>query len=106
MMSKVPNAHPGEILLEEFLKPMGIAQYRLAKELDVPQRRIGEFVAGKRSITADTGLRFQSFSDSPKASGSAFNWTMTRLMRRILCRKSLPKSRRGNPTWQLRQREP
>lgn len=48
---------PGEILLEEFLQPMGISQYRLAKEISVPQRRIGEIVNGKRSITADTALR-------------------------------------------------
>ncbi len=48
---------PGEILLEEFLQPMGISQYRLAKEISVPQRRIGEIVQGKRSITADTALR-------------------------------------------------
>lgn len=52
---------PGEILLEEFLKPMGITQYRLAKEIGVPQRRIGEIVAGARSITADTGLRLSRF---------------------------------------------
>jgi len=44
--------HPGEILLEEFLKPMGITQYRLAKDISVPQRRISEIVQGKRSITA------------------------------------------------------
>mgnify|MGYP003460265715 CR=1 FL=1 len=48
---------PGEILLEEFLQPMGISQYRLAKEISVPQRRIGEIVRGKRTITADTALR-------------------------------------------------
>ncbi len=48
---------PGEILLEEFLQPLGISQYRLAKEISVPQRRIGEIVHGKRSITADTALR-------------------------------------------------
>lgn len=52
---------PGEILLEEFLKPMGITQYRLAKEIGVPQRRIGEIVAGKRAVTADTGLRLSRF---------------------------------------------
>lgn len=61
MMRKVPYPHPGEILSEEFLKPMGITQYRLAKEIGVPQRRIGEIVAGKRSITADTGLRLSKF---------------------------------------------
>lgn len=60
-MRKVPYPHPGEILLEEFLKPMGITQYRLAKEIGVPQRRIGEIVIGSRSITADTGLRLSRF---------------------------------------------
>lgn len=58
---RVPLVHPGEILLEEFLKPMGITQYRLAKEIGVPQRRIGEIVAGTRSITVDTGLRLARF---------------------------------------------
>ena len=60
-MRKVPYPHPGEILREEFLKPMGITQYRLAKEIGVPQRRIGEIVAGTRSITTDTGLRLSRF---------------------------------------------
>ena len=49
--------HPGEILLEEFLRPMGISQYRLAKDISVTQRRISEITQGKRSITADTALR-------------------------------------------------
>jgi len=53
--------HPGEILLEDFLKPMGITQYRLAKEIGVSQRRIGEIVTGKRAITPDTGLRLSRF---------------------------------------------
>ena len=60
-MRKVPYPHPGEILLGEFLKPMGITQYRLAKEIGVPQRRIGEIVAGKRAVTPDTGLRLSQF---------------------------------------------
>ena len=60
-MRKVPYPTPGEILLEEFLKPMGITQYRLAKEIGVSQRRIGEIVAGTRSVTADTGLRLSKF---------------------------------------------
>src|SRR2546426_10916555 len=60
-MRKVPYPHPGEILLGEFLKPMGITQYRLAKEIGVSQRRIGEIVAGTRSVTADTGLRLSRF---------------------------------------------
>jgi antitoxin HigA-1 len=58
---KLPPVTPGEILLEDFLKPMGLSQYRLAKEIGVPQRRIGEIVAGKRAITVDTGLRLARF---------------------------------------------
>ena len=53
--------HPGEILMEEFLKPLGISQYRLAKDISVPPRRINEIVHGKRSITADTALRLARF---------------------------------------------
>jgi addiction module HigA family antidote len=59
--NKLSPVTPGEILLEEFLKPMEITQYRLAKEIGVPQRRIGEIVAGKRAITVDTGLRLSRF---------------------------------------------
>jgi addiction module HigA family antidote len=58
---KLPSIHPGEILEEEFLKPMGISQYRLAKDISVPPRRINEIVHGKRSITADTALRLGKF---------------------------------------------
>jgi len=58
---KIPLATPGEILLEEFLKPLGITQYRVAKEIGVPQRRIGEIVAGNRAITADTAARLGVF---------------------------------------------
>jgi len=54
---KFPPIHPGEILLEEFLKPLGISQYRIAKDVGVSPRRINEIVHGKRSITADTALR-------------------------------------------------
>lgn len=57
----VPMASPGQILLEDFLIPMGITQYRLAKEIGVPQRRIGEIVTGKRGITTDTALRLSRF---------------------------------------------
>jgi addiction module HigA family antidote len=56
-MKKLNPIHPGEVLLEEFLKPMAISQYRLAKDISVPARRINEIVHGKRSITADTALR-------------------------------------------------
>jgi addiction module HigA family antidote len=53
--------HPGEILLEEFLKPMEISQYRLAKDINVPARRINEIVHGKRAVTADTALRLSRY---------------------------------------------
>ena len=56
-MGKLRNIHPGEILLEEFLIPMGISQTRLAHSIGVPPRRINEIVLGKRGITADTALR-------------------------------------------------
>ncbi len=56
-MKTMEAIHPGEVLLEEFLDPMGISQYRLAKDINVPARRINEIVHGKRSITADTALR-------------------------------------------------
>lgn len=58
---RMPPVHPGEILSEEFLKPMEISQYRLAKGLSVPARRINEIVLGKRSISADTALRLARF---------------------------------------------
>ncbi len=57
----LPSIHPGEILLEDFLKPMGVSQYRLAKATSVPARRINEIVHGKRAITADTALRLSRF---------------------------------------------
>jgi len=58
---KVPYPKPGEILLEEFLKPMGISAYRLAKDIGVSQIRISEIIAGKRAITVDTGLRLSRY---------------------------------------------
>ncbi|MGQ0696977.1 MAG: HigA family addiction module antitoxin [Panacagrimonas sp.] len=60
-MRKIPYPHPGEILMEEFFAPMGITQYRLAKEIGVPQRRIGEIVGGTRGVSADTALRLSRF---------------------------------------------
>jgi addiction module HigA family antidote len=60
-MRKMKPIHPGEVLLEEFLNPMGISQYRLAKDTSVPARRINEIVHGTRSITADTALRLGRF---------------------------------------------
>jgi len=58
---RITPIHPGEILLEEFLKPLDISQYRLAKDISVPARRINEIVHGKRSITADTALRLSRY---------------------------------------------
>lgn len=60
-MRMILSVTPGELLKEEFLKPMGITQYRLAKEIEVPAQRIGAIVSGKRSITADTDLRLCRF---------------------------------------------
>jgi len=60
-MRKLKPVTPGELLHEEFLKPMGISQYRLAKEIGVPAQRISDIVAGKRAITADTDLRLCRF---------------------------------------------
>jgi addiction module HigA family antidote len=64
---KIPPVHPGEILLEEFLKPMGLSQNRLSLDLGVPPRRINEIVQGKRRVTADTALRLgRYFGMSPQ----------------------------------------
>jgi antitoxin HigA-1 len=59
--STLAPVHPGEILLEEFLGPMGVSQYRLAKDINVSPRRINEIVHGKRSVTADTALRLSRY---------------------------------------------
>lgn len=56
-MAKLPNIHPGEVLLEEFLTPMGVSQNALARAIGVPPRRVNEIVLGKRAITADTAVR-------------------------------------------------
>ncbi len=61
MAKKLPNVHPGEVLLEEFLEPMEMSQNRLARALGVPPRRVNEIVLGKRSITPDTALRLSRF---------------------------------------------
>jgi antitoxin HigA-1 len=60
-MAKLTPVTPGQLLLHEFLVPMGISKYRLAKEIDVPAQRVGEIVAGRRAITADTDLRLCRF---------------------------------------------
>ncbi|MCO5732972.1 HigA family addiction module antitoxin [Rhizobium sp. SSA_523] len=61
MTALLPNPHPGEILLEDFLKPMGVSQNALARAVHVPPRRINEIVLGKRSMTADTDLRLARY---------------------------------------------
>lgn len=61
MKARLPNIHPGEILLEEFLRPLEISQNRLAREVKVPPRRINEIVLGKRAITPDTALRLARY---------------------------------------------
>lgn len=58
---RLPPIHPGEILLEEFLEPLGLSQYRLAHDISVPPRRINEIVHGKRAISADTALRLARY---------------------------------------------
>ena len=58
---KLHNIHPGEVLKEEFLVPLNISAYRLAKDINIPQTRISEIIHGKRSITADTAIRFSKF---------------------------------------------
>jgi addiction module HigA family antidote len=66
-MKRIPNIHPGEILEEDFLSPMGITPYRLAKETGIGQTRVSEIIHGKRSITMDSALRFAKFfGNSPE----------------------------------------
>jgi len=60
-MERLSNIHPGEILLEEFLKPMSISAYKLSKDIGIPQTRTSEIIKGKRSITADTALRLSYY---------------------------------------------
>jgi len=60
-MAKLKNIHPGEVLLEEFLLPLNISAYRLAKDVKIPQTRISEIIKGNRRITADTALRFSRY---------------------------------------------
>ena len=66
-MKKLRNIHPGEVLLEEFLNPMGISQNRLGRDIGVPPRRINEIVHGKRAVTADTALRLARYFDTSEA---------------------------------------
>jgi len=63
-MEKLDNIHPGEVLLEEFLKPLQISAYKLSKDIDIPQTRISQIVKGNRRITADTALRLSSYFEN------------------------------------------
>ena len=60
-MTKLKNIHPGEVLREEFLLPLNISAYKLAKDVDIPQTRVSEIIKGNRRITADTALRFSKY---------------------------------------------
>jgi addiction module HigA family antidote len=66
-VNKLENIHPGEVLLEEFLAPMGLSQNRIAREIGVPPRRINEIVHGKRAVTADTALRLARYFGTSEA---------------------------------------
>lgn len=89
MKREVPWPTPGEILLEEFLKPMDITQYRLAKEIKVSQIRIGEIIAGKRSITADTGLRLAKFFGTSEGFWTGLQDDFARAQTKVLIQKTL-----------------
>ena len=66
-MARLKNIHPGEVLLKEFLTPLGITAYRLSKDISIPQTRISQIIKGQRRVTADTALRFSKyFGNSPK----------------------------------------
>jgi addiction module HigA family antidote len=100
---KLPPIHPGEILLEEFLEPMGISQYRLSKDISVPPRRINEIVLGKRAISADTALRLARYFGTTEQFWlnlqSHFDLEVQRdrlgdrLVKEVLARKTSPTSR-------------
>ena len=60
-MERLPNIHPGEVLKEEFLDPMGVSAYRLAKDIGIPQTRVADIVHGRRRVTADTALRLGKY---------------------------------------------
>lgn len=77
LAEKLAPVHPGEVLLEEFLKPMGLSQNRLALALRVPARRINEIVLGKRGVSPDTALRLARYFGMSPSSGWACRWITT-----------------------------
>ncbi len=74
---RLPDIHPGEILNEDFLGPLGVSQYRLAQAVSVPPRRINEIVHGKRAISADTALRLARYFGTTRTFGSTCKHNMT-----------------------------
>lgn len=66
-MERLPPVHPGEVLLEDFMKPLGLSQYRVTKDIGVPALRISQIVRGQRSITADTALRLSRYFSTSAA---------------------------------------
>ena len=90
-MREVAYPTAGNILLEEFLIPMGITQYRLAKEIGVPQARIGEIVAGRRAITVDTGLRLSRYFGMNDAFWTGLQMDYDTAMQRELLSETLTK---------------
>jgi addiction module HigA family antidote len=76
-MSKLNNIHPGEILEEEFLKPMGITAYKLSQAIGVPQTRTSQILKGRRRITADTALRLSNILELQPNFGSVCKTTLT-----------------------------
>ena len=85
-MNKIPNIHPGEILLEEFLIPMNITAYKLAKQIKLPQTRISEIIRKKRRITANTALRLAKFfENSPQFwLGLQIDWDLEEQKKRLI----------------------
>jgi len=98
MTREVQWPHPGEILLHEFLEPMGLTQYRLAKEIGVSQRRIGEIVAGTRSITVDTGLRLSKFFGTSDAFWTGLQFDYDAVTTKARMAEVLDRIRRFEPT--------
>ena len=98
MPREIPLSHPGEILLEDWLKPLGISQYALAKAIAVPARRINEIVHGQRGITADTALRLAAFFGTDAQSWLNLQSHYDAEMARDAMRDALARIRRFEPT--------
>jgi addiction module HigA family antidote len=97
-MGYLPNIHPGEVLLEEFLKPLGMSQNQLAREIDVPPRRINEIVLGKRAITADTAIRLARRLGTSERfwMGLQADYDLEETHKRLLHKRSKTENRQGS----------